>query len=137
MKSPARRWARYRGRLRDRPIADFLYRILVAVVGLVVLAVGVIAIPYPGPGWAIVFVGLAILASEFPWARRALTATRKKYDDAMRWIRSQGLWVQVIGVILTAAFVVSTMWLLGAIGWIAGLVGLEHPALRSPIGLGA
>ena len=53
-----RRWARWRDRLRDRREADFVYRIAVGVVGLAVLAVGIIAIPYPGPGWAIVFVGL-------------------------------------------------------------------------------
>ena len=67
-----RRWARWRDRLRDRPTAEFGYRIAVAVIGLAVLAVGIVAIPYPGPGWAVVFVGLAILATEFDWARRLL-----------------------------------------------------------------
>ena len=55
------------------PTADFGYRIVVGVVGLAVLGVGIVAIPYPGPGWAIVFVGLAILATEFDWARRLLS----------------------------------------------------------------
>ena len=41
-------------------------------VGLLVLGVGILAIPYPGPGWAIVFIGLAILATEFEWARKLL-----------------------------------------------------------------
>ncbi len=67
-----RRWARWRDRLRERRDADFVYRIVVGVVGLAVLGVGILAIPYPGPGWAIVFVGLAILATEFDWARRLL-----------------------------------------------------------------
>ena len=36
----------------------------------------------------------------------------------------------------TGAVVVATLWLLGAIGWSAGLVGLEQDWLESPIGLG-
>ncbi len=41
------------------------------------------------------------------------------------------------GVALTGTIVVATLWLLGAVGWSAGLVGLEHEWLKSPIGLGA
>ena len=44
------------------------------------LGVGIVAIPYPGPGWAIIFVGLAILATEFEWAHRLLRYTRERYD---------------------------------------------------------
>lgn len=46
------------------------YRVAYAIAGVVVLAVGVLAIPLPGPGWAIVFVGLGMLALEFVWAER-------------------------------------------------------------------
>ncbi len=132
-----RRWARWRDRLRDRPAAEFGYRIVVAVIGLVVLAVGILAIPYPGPGWAIVFVGLAILATEFEWARRLLAYARERYDNVMDWFKRQGPWVKALGAGFTAAIVVSTLWLLGAVGWSAGLVGLDHEWLKSPIGLGA
>ena len=131
-----RRWARWRDRLRDRPKAEFGYRIVVAVIGLMVLAVGLLAIPYPGPGWAIVFVGLAILATEFNWARRLLAYTRERYDKVMAWFKAQGLWVQVLGVAFTAVIVLGTLWLLGAFGWAAGLVGIETEWLKSPIGLG-
>jgi uncharacterized protein (TIGR02611 family) len=132
-----RRWARWRDRLRARPAAEFGYRIAVAVIGLAVFAVGILAIPYPGPGWAIVFVGLAILATEFDWARRLLAYTRKRYDKVMAWFRLQGLWVQAMGAALTGAIVLATLWLLGAVGWSAELVGLEQEWLKSPIGLGA
>ena len=132
-----RRWARWRDRLRDKRAAEFGYRITVAIIGLAVLAVGILAIPYPGPGWAIVFVGLAILATEFDWARRLLAYTRKRYDKVMAWFRRQGRWVQATGAALTGAIVVVTLWLLGAVGWSAGLVGLEQEWLKSPIGLGA
>jgi len=132
-----RRWARWRDRLRDRPKAEFGYRIVVAVIGLVILGVGILAIPYPGPGWAIVFVGLAILATEFDWARRLLAYTRERYDKVMAWFKAQGLWVQLLGAALTAVVVLGTLWLLGALSWAAGLVGWENKWLKSPIGLGA
>jgi len=126
-----------RERLRKRPATDFMYRSAVAVVGLAVLAVGILAIPYPGPGWAIVFVGLGILATEFLWAQRVLTYAKRRYDTAMGWFRGQGLWVQAAGVVLTTAVVVATLWLVGAVGWAAALIGVESEALRSPIGVGA
>ena len=132
-----RRWARWRDRLRDRPKTEFGYRIAVAVVGLAILGVGILAIPYPGPGWAIVFVGLAVLATEFDWARRLLAFTRERYDKVMGWFKAQGLWVQVLGAAVTAAVVLGTLWLLGALGWAAGLLGAEAKWLKSPIGLGA
>ncbi|MBP1821023.1 TIGR02611 family protein [Mycobacterium sp. OAE908] len=132
-----RRWARWRDRLRDRPKTEFGYRIAVAVVGLAILGVGILAIPYPGPGWAIVFIGLAILATEFDWARRLLAFTRERYDKVMGWFKAQGLWVQVLGAAFTAAVVLGTLWLLGALGWAAGLLGAEAKWLKSPIGLGA
>jgi len=132
-----RAWARWRDKLRDRPTADFTYRIVVGVVGLAVLGVGILAIPYPGPGWAIVFVGLAILATEFEWARHALAWTRKRYDRVIEWFKAQGWWVQAIGFVLTAVVVVATLWLFGALSWTAGLVGIEWPWLQSPIGLGS
>lgn len=130
------RWSERRNRLRERAVLDFCYRVLVAVVGLIVLLVGVAAIPYPGPGWAIVFLGLAILATEFYWARRTLSYTRARYDTAMTWLRGQPAWIQGLGAVLTAALVVATLWFLGVIDVVADLVGLEHPLLRSPIGLG-
>src|ERR1700754_170669 len=131
-----RRWARWRDRLRDRPKAEFGYRIVVAVIGLVVLGVGILAIPYPGPGWAIVFVGLAILATEFNWARRLLSYTRERYDRVMAWFKAQGLWVQVLGAAATAAVVLATLWLLGALSWAAGVGGFEREWLKRPICLG-
>lgn len=132
-----RAWARWRDKVRDRPTANFTYRIVVGVVGVAVLAAGILAIPYPGPGWAIVFLGLAILATEFEWAQHALKWTKKRYDRAMGWFKDQGLWVQALGVMFTFAVVVATLWLFGALSWSAGLLGVEWPWLKSPIGIGS
>jgi uncharacterized protein (TIGR02611 family) len=131
-----RRWARWRDRLRERPRAEFVYRIVVGVVGTAIFFVGVLAIPYPGPGWAIVFVGLGILATEFDWARRLLAYAKERYDKVMDWFHRQHAIVQILGGVLTAVIVAVTLWLLGALDWTAELVGLEHEWLNSPIGIG-
>jgi uncharacterized protein (TIGR02611 family) len=131
-----RRWARARDRLRERPKVELGYRLVVGVVGLAVLAVGIVAIPYPGPGWAIVFIGLGILATEFAWARRVLHYAKERYDRVMDWFGGQGRFVQFLGALFTAAVVVATLWLLGAADWSAELLGIEQPWLNSPIGVG-
>lgn len=45
---------------------------VVLVVGLTVLAFGVVLIVLPGPAFLVIPAGLAILATEFLWARRLL-----------------------------------------------------------------
>jgi uncharacterized protein (TIGR02611 family) len=48
-------------------------RIAVTIVGVAVLLVGVAGLILPIlPGWALIFVGLGILATEYVWARRLL-----------------------------------------------------------------
>jgi uncharacterized protein (TIGR02611 family) len=131
-----RRWARWRDRLRERRRAQFVYRIVVAVIGLVVLGVGILAIPYPGPGWAIVFVGLGILATEFDWARRLLAYARGRYDQVMDWFHRQHAFVQILAGVFTALIVAVTLWFLGALDWSAELVGIDHDWFNSPIGIG-
>ncbi len=53
-------------------------RALVAVAGGTLLAAGVVAVPLPiAPGWALVGAGLAVLATEFAWARRPVSWMRR------------------------------------------------------------
>lgn len=130
-------WTTRRERLRSRPVADFTYRIVIGVVGTLVLAVGIVAIPYPGPGWAIVFLGLAILASEFDFAKRALRYVRARYDVVMAWFDRQHIAVKGVSAAFTGLVVVATLWLFGVIGFTAGLIGLDRPWLDSPLGLGS
>ena len=112
---------------------NLTYRIVVGVVGALVLAGGIVAIPYPGPGWLIVFLGLGILASEFSWAQRLLRFARSKYDAWMDWIKKQHWTVQAAFAILTCAIVLLTLWLLGALEMAAGWIGLDWSWLKSPI----
>ena len=122
----------FRQRVRSRPGIDLAYRIVVGVVGAAVLVAGILAIPYPGPGWLIVFAGLAILATEFQWAQRVLHATRRRYDAWTEWVQQQSRVVRMAVFALTAAVVLATLWLVNAFGLVAGWVGLQWDWVRSP-----
>lgn len=109
------------------------YRVAVGLIGGVVLAVGVIAIPYPGPGWLIVFTGLAILATEFSWAQRLLHYARTRYDAWNAWQHGQHWALRLAILAVTGLVVMVTVWLLGAFYLFAQVVGLGHWTwLQSP-----
>lgn len=110
-------------------------RTAIAAVGGLVVLVGIIAIPYPGPGWLIVFAGLAILATEFDWARRLLDYARGKYDDWTAWLKRQHVAVRLLALACTGLVIVVTMWLLGAFGILNSLLQLNLPWLQSPLGI--
>ena len=55
---------------------------LVAAIGFTVLGAGVAMLALPGPGVIVIIVGLAILATEFAWAERALDKTMGRASQA-------------------------------------------------------
>lgn len=61
-------------------------RILVAVAGGTVLAVGTALVVLPGPAVLVIPAGLAILAIEFAWARRWLRSTKDFAKRSARFI---------------------------------------------------
>ncbi len=61
-------------------------RIIITIIGFTVLIIGMAMIMLPGPAIIVIPLGLAILASEFLWARRLLkriknTLRRQKEED--------------------------------------------------------
>ncbi len=131
------RLTHWRERVRQRRSTNAVYRTMVGITGAVVLAGGIVAIPYPGPGWAIVFVGLAILASEFAWAHHTLRFAKGRYDGFMDWFGGQSLWLRGVGALLTTLVVVGTLWMVGAVDTVAGWAGVDRDWMQSPIGLGS
>lgn len=57
-------------------------RIAVFIVGSIVGLAGVAMLVLPGPGIVVILAGLAILASEFVWAERALDSAKAKASQA-------------------------------------------------------
>lgn len=53
-------------------------RIVVAVIGFTILAIGILLIVFPGPAFIVVPIGLSILATEFVWAKKLLEKVKKR-----------------------------------------------------------
>lgn len=102
-------WA-WRREIRRRPAALAAYRAVVFSVGIVLVIGGLVMVPLPGPGWLVVILGLAILASEFEPAQRVLDFVKAKVRAWERWVRSEPWWVQGFFALLTAAFVTGVVW---------------------------
>jgi uncharacterized protein (TIGR02611 family) len=76
----ARAWVERHPRIR------FAYRLAVGVLGVTVAIIGLILVPLPGPGWLIVFLGIAILGTEFPAAHRLGQWLKRVLANALaRW----------------------------------------------------
>ena len=58
-------------------------RIVISVVGMTVLLIGVAMIVLPGPAVVVIPVGLAILATEYAWARRWLRFAREAAEKGV------------------------------------------------------
>lgn len=62
-------------------------KVVIFVVGSTVVLIGVVMVVAPGPAFIVIPAGLAILATEFLWARRLLRkakATAKSWIDSVR-----------------------------------------------------
>jgi uncharacterized protein (TIGR02611 family) len=122
--------SRWRRRLAARRSLDAPYRVAVGVVGGIVVAVGIVTIPLPGPGWLTVIAGLFVLATEFTWAERLLEFTRRHVARWTTWLGRQSVVVRLGLGLLTAAFVygvlVVSLHLVGVPDWVPGWVPLWH-----------
>ena len=65
-------------------------RLIVAVIGFTVLAGGIAMIVLPGPAIVVIPVGLAILATEFVWARTVLKHAKERITRLRARLASPG-----------------------------------------------
>ena len=107
-------------------------RVLTGIFGSLVVLVGLILVPYPGPGWLIVFAGLAILATEFEFASKVLDFAKGKYDQWTDWLKRQNLFVKIVVLAFTGLVIIMTLWLFNAFGIINGFFNLGYDWLISP-----
>jgi uncharacterized protein (TIGR02611 family) len=122
----------FRERIKRSSTMNLVYRIVVGVIGGAVLVTGVVLIPYPGPGWLVVFAGLAILATEFSWAERVLRYAKGRYDAWNDWLKRQNPVLRAAIWAATAVVVVTTLWLLDVFDLVTGWFELEWGWLSSP-----
>lgn len=108
-------------------------KLLIGIVGGLVVLIGLVLVPYPGPGWLIVFAGLAILATEFEFASRALDYAKGKYDTWSDWLRRQNWLVKATILLAMGVLIVLTVWLLNGFGIVNDLFNLGQDWVVSPL----
>ncbi|MDM7996449.1 MAG: PGPGW domain-containing protein [Acidobacteriota bacterium] len=55
-------------------------RVVTVIIGMTVLLFGIALLVLPGPAFVVIPIGLAILATEFAWARRTLRIVRESAE---------------------------------------------------------
>ncbi len=107
-------------------------KVLIGIVGGLVVLIGLILVPYPGPGWLVVFGGLAILATEFEFASKVLDFAKGKYDQWTEWLKRQNIYVRILVLGFTGIVILTTLWLLNAFGILNNLFNLPFDWVVSP-----
>jgi tellurite resistance protein TerC len=69
----------------------FAKRMIILVVGMTVLLFGIALIVLPGPAFVVIPVGLAILATEFAWARHCLRILRESAEKGAEKLKIRSL----------------------------------------------
>jgi uncharacterized protein (TIGR02611 family) len=91
------------------------YRIAFTVFAFVIVLGGLALVPLPGPGWAIVFIGLGMLALEFKWAEQLmekilnrLQAAQESAKNATPLQKALGIAATVLGI--AACVAAAILW---------------------------
>jgi tellurite resistance protein TerC len=74
-----------------RIMLRYAKRIVTAIVGMSVLLFGIALIVLPGPAFIVIPIGLAILATEFAWARRTLNIIRESAEKGVEKLKLSAL----------------------------------------------
>ncbi|MFC6879244.1 PGPGW domain-containing protein [Actinomadura yumaensis] len=111
-------FVRFRETIRRNALLNTTWRIGVFTVGVTVLAGGLVMMVAPGPGILGILVGLAILATEFAWAQRALhhakaAAERAKEKALDPRTKRRNTIVAVLGGLLAGAVVIAYLVVYG------------------------
>lgn len=67
------------------PRLERAYRVAVGILGGSLSLLGLLLVPLPGPGWLVVFLGLAVLGTEFGWARRIAAWLKRRIEAFWAW----------------------------------------------------
>jgi uncharacterized protein (TIGR02611 family) len=59
-------------------------RVAITLAGFLLLLAGAVMLVTPGPGLLLIIAGLAVLGTEYAWARRALEKAKEKASEAAR-----------------------------------------------------
>lgn len=109
--------------IKARRALHMSWQVGVFVVGLAVVVAGVIMLPLPGPGWLVIFGGMAIWATEFVWAQLVLRWTKRKVTEVTQRaldpkVRRRNIVITTVGLVIVAVLVGVYLWKFGlAMPW--------------------
>ncbi|RMB86766.1 TIGR02611 family protein [Streptomyces shenzhenensis] len=108
------------GFIKARRVLHMSWQVGVFVIGLAVVVAGIIMLPLPGPGWVVIFGGMAIWATEFVWAQLVLRWTKRKVTEAAQRaldpaVRRRNLTLTVIGLVIVAVLLAIYLWKFGVV----------------------
>ncbi|MET8245167.1 TIGR02611 family protein [Streptomyces sp. NPDC005202] len=108
--------------IRSRRVLHLSWQVGVFVIGLAVVAAGIVMLPLPGPGWVVIFGGMAIWATEFVWAQLVLRWTKRKVTEAQRAldprVRRRNIILTTVGLVIVGVLVGIYVWKFGfAMPW--------------------
>ncbi|MFD7135148.1 TIGR02611 family protein [Streptomyces sp. NPDC059894] len=104
--------------VKARRVLHLSWQVGIFVVGLAVVVAGIIMLPLPGPGWVVIFGGMAIWATEFVWAQLVLRWTKRKVTEAAQRaldprVRRRNIILTSIGLVIIAVIVGIYLWKFG------------------------
>ncbi|MEU6224394.1 TIGR02611 family protein [Streptomyces sp. NPDC047042] len=104
--------------IKARRVLHMSWQVCVFIVGLAVVVAGIIMLPLPGPGWLVIFGGMAIWATEFVWAQLVLRWTKRKVTEAAQRaldpkVRRRNIILTTIGLVIIAVLVGIYVWKFG------------------------
>ena len=120
-----------------RWIASNTKRLAVLLVGSALVGAGLAMLVLPGPGAVVSLLGLAVLATEFAWAERALDRSKAKAVDVTNKMTASALSrlslaVSAGGLIVGGAVAVALSRQYRAVGLGALVAGITATALLFP-----
>ncbi|MFI0513680.1 uncharacterized protein (TIGR02611 family) [Streptomyces canus] len=104
--------------IKSRRLLHLSWQVLVFVIGLAVVVAGIIMLPLPGPGWVVIFGGMAIWATEFVWAQLVLRWTKRKVTEAAQRaldpkVRRRNIILTSIGLVIIGVILGVYLWKFG------------------------
>ncbi|MET9685838.1 TIGR02611 family protein [Streptomyces coeruleorubidus] len=106
--------------IKARRLLHVSWQVGVFIIGLAVVVAGIIMLPLPGPGWVVIFGGMAIWATEFVWAQLVLRWTKRKVTEAAQRaldpkVRRRNIILTTIGLVIVAVLVGIYLWKFGMV----------------------
>lgn len=99
--------------IRSNPTGRIALKVFIGIAGALVVLIGLALVPLPGPGWALVILGLAIWAIEFAWAKHLLRFTRAQVHGWTQWVKRQSwpirLLLGLVGMIFIGGVLLASL----------------------------